>query len=155
MLASAEALSPLLGLLVGEITGRMVPERWFRAIAALLLLALGVLLLREAADDDAEGEILERAPLLGALAVGADEFGFGLTLPYLHAYAALPALIIAAQAPLAVGLGLWLGDRGRSLVWLRWVPSIGVLLLAVAAALSAVGVDVPLGLGIVKMIGKA
>lgn len=122
----------------------MIPGRWFTAVAALLLILLGIMLLREAQEDEAD-ELLERAPFAAAVAVGADEFGFGLTLPYLHAYALLPAVIVAIQAPIAVFIGLSLGGRLRGIRWLRWVPPAGVLCLGILAALAAAGVPVPVG----------
>lgn len=144
LLVLAEASAPLLGFLIGGLTGRLVPPRLFGAIAAVLLLLLSVMLLREAGEDaDEAEELLERTPLLAAVAVGADEFGFGLTLPYLHAYALLPAALIALQAPIAVGLGFSLGDRARRVLWLRWVPPIGVLVLGVLEALAAFGFGIP------------
>lgn len=137
-------MGPLLGIFVGGLFGRLIPARWFTAVAAILLILLGLMLLREAREDESD-EILQKAPLAAAVAVGADEFGFGLTLPYLHAYALLPALIVAVQAPIAVSIGLALGGRLRGIGWLRWVPAAGVLCLGVLAALAAAGVPVPVG----------
>ncbi|HEV2471653.1 MAG TPA: manganese efflux pump [Chthonomonadales bacterium] len=110
--AMFEAAMPLIGLLVGS---RLLPaSRWTEAAAALLLVAVGALSIREyfheeerAASPDLKGARLA----LAGLSVSLDELAVGFSLGLLRVPVAPAVIYIGAQAFLLTFLGLLIGRR--------------------------------------------
>jgi len=121
--AAAEGLMPAVGLFLGRPLGDAI-GRWAVYIAAALLVATGVWLLREGLggdDDDEPGgetaKIMRAAtarglPLVGiALSVSLDELAMGFSFGVLRV-PVVPALVAIALQALVVSLGgQWIGQR--------------------------------------------
>lgn len=148
--ATAEGLMPAVGLLVGRPLGQAVGQ-WAIFVAAALLIATGLWLLREGLeegddddDDDGESAKLLRAatsrglPLVGiALSVSMDELAVGFSFGVLRV-PIVPALVAIALQALVVSLGgLWLGKRVGRALGERAEVAAGVVLCLLGVALVA------------------
>jgi putative Mn2+ efflux pump MntP len=110
---AVEVAMPLLGTAVGQAVGHAVGSR-ADYLAGAALVALGAYMLL--GDDEAESPgVLARArgmAVIGlAISVSLDELAIGFSAGLLHLPLFWAILLIAAQALLAVQLGLRLGDR--------------------------------------------
>lgn len=146
--ATAEGLMPAVGLLVGRPLGQAVGQ-WAIFVAAALLIATGLWLLREGLeegddDDDGESAKLLRAatsrglPLVGiALSVSMDELAVGFSFGVLRV-PIVPALVAIALQALVVSLGgLWLGKRVGRALGERAEVAAGIVLCLLGVALVA------------------
>jgi putative Mn2+ efflux pump MntP len=147
--AAADGLMPAVGLLLGRPLGTAT-GRWAVYVAAALLVATGVWMMREGLerdDDDGPGERDEEAmvlrasagglPLLAAaLSVSLDELAVGFSFGVLRLPVG-PALVVIALQALCVSLfGLWLGRRVGVAVGERAELLAGLVLCLLGVALA-------------------
>jgi putative Mn2+ efflux pump MntP len=146
--ATAEGLMPAVGLLLGRPLGDAIGTGAVY-LAAVLLIATGVWLLREGLedDDDADDEpggeaarIMSAAtargwPLLGiALSVSLDELAMGFSFGVLRV-PVVPALgAIALQALVVSVIGQWIGQRVGAALSERAEVAAGVVLCLLGLA---------------------
>jgi len=152
--AICEGLMPAVGLIVGRPLGQAFGH-WSLYVAAVLLIITGLWILRDALEDDDDGETsaVTRAvatggiPLVGvALSVSLDELAVGFSFGVLR-LPVVPAIIAIALQALVLGLcGQWLGAKvGRTIGGRAEMVSGGVLCVLgiglACARLSGVGVS--------------
>jgi putative Mn2+ efflux pump MntP len=117
VLASFEAVMPIVGVVVGRGVGTVVGDLAAYA-AALVIVGAGVVLLRADAEEDRERErlrLLARAKgtaVLGlGLGISLDELAIGFGLGLLEVSLPLVVIFLGVQAFAASQLGLRLGGR--------------------------------------------
>lgn len=114
--AAFEGGMPLLGLLLGRGLSSTLSEA-AGYLAAIILIIVGLLAIREALGDDDEGKVVadigedNRRLLLAGLSVSLDEFAVGFALGALNVSLGLALGYVAVQAFTLTFLGLWLGTR--------------------------------------------
>ena len=141
--AGVEAIMPIIGFVAGGVAGRAgAIAPW---LAACLLAATGIWILREACEGDDEiEEAIERAGKGGialfaaAFSVGFDELAAGVALGALKQPLAPVLVAITVQALIASLLGLSLGRRLGEHAGKRAGGLAGIALIALAAALAVV-----------------
>ncbi|MFD1676457.1 manganese efflux pump MntP family protein [Alicyclobacillus fodiniaquatilis] len=110
----AEALMPLIGLLIGKGAGRLIGD-WASLIGGIALLAVAVWLIFFEDEDDEE-EKLERnlvgwTLILTALSISLDELAVGFSIGLVGVPIALTIILIALQAFVFTFLGLTFGSK--------------------------------------------
>ncbi len=110
-----EGLMPVVGLLLGQGLSSALSEIAAYA-AAIILIIVGLLAIREALSDDEEGVSAaladdNRRLLLTGLSVSLDEFAVGFSLGVLKVPLGLALGYVAVQAFALTFVGLWLGQR--------------------------------------------
>jgi putative Mn2+ efflux pump MntP len=140
ILTAFEAGMPVIGLLAGAGLGLAVGG-WANYIAAGVLGAVGVLMLRSSDDEDEERKVrlLESARgwavvVLG-LGISVDELAIGFGVGLLRLPFLLLIVLIAAQAFVAAQLGMRLGSRVADATRQTAGRVAGLLLLLAAALL--------------------
>lgn len=115
VMASFEAVMPLIGLLLGRGLGQIVGDA-ADYIAIVVLAAVGVWMILNDDDDEAE----KAARFVGAhgwvlvaigISISLDELAIGFTIGLLHVSIWLAVLLIGLQAFIVSQLGLRLGTR--------------------------------------------
>jgi putative Mn2+ efflux pump MntP len=112
--ACAEAIMPLIGLLIGKVAGQIIGE-WASLIGGIALLAVSVWLIFFEDEDDEE-EKLERS-LVGwtlivtALSISLDELAVGFSIGLVGIPIVLTIVLIALQAFVFTFLGLTFGSK--------------------------------------------
>ncbi|MDQ6693239.1 MAG: manganese efflux pump MntP family protein [Chloroflexota bacterium] len=136
-----EGLMPLVGLLAGQGLSASLGE-WAGYLAAVLLIVVGLLAIREALSDEEDSEGVLRADdlsgkrlLLVGLSVSLDELAVGFSLGVLAVPVGLALVYIAAQAFALTFLGLALGGRLGERVGERAELASGVVLSLLGVAL--------------------
>jgi putative Mn2+ efflux pump MntP len=117
--ACAEALMPLIGVLIGKGSGHFVGS-WSSLIGGILLLAVAVWLIFFE-DEDGEEEKLERnlvgwTLIVTALSISLDELAVGFSIGFIHVPIVLTIVLIAVQAFLFTMIGLLFGARIKPLL---------------------------------------
>lgn len=112
--ACAEALMPLIGLLIGKGAGRLIGN-WASLVGGVALLAVAVWLIFFE-DDDEEEEKLERnligwTLMLTALSISLDELAVGFSIGLIGVPVALTIVLIAFQAFIFTFAGLTFGSK--------------------------------------------
>jgi manganese efflux pump family protein len=110
-----EGLMPVVGLLLGQGLRSALSEIATYA-AAIILIIVGLLGIREARSDEGEGVSAavaddNRRLLLTGLSVSLDEFAVGFSLGVLKVPLGLALGYVAVQAFALTFVGLWLGTR--------------------------------------------
>ncbi|OFW75064.1 MAG: hypothetical protein A2201_04225 [Alicyclobacillus sp. RIFOXYA1_FULL_53_8] len=129
--AGAEALMPLIGLLIGKGTGRLFGD-WASLIGGIALLGLASWLI-VFEDEDEEETKLQRnlvgwTLLVTALSISLDELAVGFSIGLIGVPIALTILLISIQAFLFTFLGLTFGSKLKPYLG-EWVEKLagGVL----------------------------
>lgn len=111
----AQMVMALAGALGGQ---RLEPliERWDHWVAFILLLVVGGRMIREAFDDDGEGEertshLAVGTVLLLAIATSIDSLAVGLTLPTLNLSPVSSSVVIGVVTSICSLGGAWLGVK--------------------------------------------
>ncbi len=137
ILATFEALMPLVGLAAGSLLGHAVAGA-ADYVAVAVLLGVGIAILREK-DDELPMDFARRSHGLGAvglgLSVSLDELAIGFTIGLLGLPVLLVVALIAAQAFLASQAGSSLGRRLGERLRERAGQIAGVVLLALGLVL--------------------
>lgn len=112
--ACAEALMPLIGLLIGKGAGRLIGD-WASLIGGIALLAVAVWLVFFEDEDDEE-EKLERnlvgwTLILTGLSISLDELAVGFSIGLVGVPVALTIVLIALQAFIFTFVGLTFGSK--------------------------------------------
>lgn len=129
--ATAEALMPLVGLLIGKTAGHWIGD-WAALIGGLALIVMGIWLFFFEDDDDEE-EKLERNlvgwTLIGtALSISVDELAVGFSIGLVGVPVALTIILIAIQAFIFTVLGLTFGARLKRYVG-EWTEKLAGVVL--------------------------
>lgn len=130
--AFAEALMPLVGLVVGRLLGQAIGN-WAALIGAVALMALGAWLLFFESEDD-EGERLQRnltgwTLLLTALSISVDELAVGFSIGLIGIPVGLTIVLIALQAFVFTSLGITFGSKFKRFLG-EWAEKLAGILLA-------------------------
>lgn len=140
VMASFEAVMPLIGLLLGRGLGQIVGDA-ADYIAIVVLAAVGVWMILNDDDDEAE----KAARFVGAhgwvlvaigISISLDELAMGFTIGLLHLNLWLAIVLIGAQAFLFAQLGLRLGGRLNEMMRERAEQLAGLALLGLATLLA-------------------
>lgn len=112
--AGAEAVMPLIGLLIGKGFGQLIGH-WASLIGGIALLAVAVWLIFFEDDDDEE-EQLERdlvgwTLIVTALSISLDELAVGFSVGLIGIPVALTIILIAVQAFVFTFIGLTFGTK--------------------------------------------
>lgn len=112
--ACAEAVMPLVGLLIGKGAGHFIGD-WASFIGGIALLAVAVWLIFFENEDDAD-EKLERnlvgwTLIVTALSVSLDELAVGFSIGLVGVPIVLTIMLIAVQAFIFTFLGLTFGSK--------------------------------------------
>ena len=131
LFGGAQALMPTLGWWLGEAVGRWVAsiDHW---VAFLVLGALGVKMLREAATFEPQKDASPRSlrMLLGlALATSIDAFAVGITLPLLDAPFALSIVTIGLVTMVLTAVGSVAGRHFSAMLGRRLDAFGGIVLI--------------------------
>lgn len=143
ILTAFEAGMPVIGFLAGAGLGTAIGA-WANYAAAIVLAAVGVLMLKpDAADDDEERQLrlLESARgwafLVLGLGISVDELAIGFGVGLLRLPFVLLIVLIAAQAFAAAQLGMRLGSRMAESARHGAVRIAGLLLVLAALLVAA------------------
>ncbi|MCZ8516595.1 manganese efflux pump [Paenibacillus filicis] len=117
--ACAEALMPLIGLLIGNSSGQLMGH-WSSIVGGILLLAVAVWLIFFE-DEEEEEEKLERnlvgwTLLVTALSISLDELAVGFSIGLIGVPIALTIVLIAVQAFVFTSIGLAFGAKLKPLL---------------------------------------
>ena len=112
--AGAEAVMPVVGLVIGQAAGRVIGD-WASLIGGLALLGVAVWLMFFEDEDDEE-EKLERelvgwTLILTALSISLDELAVGFSIGMIGVPVALTIILIAVQAFIFTLVGLTFGAK--------------------------------------------
>lgn len=112
--AGAEAVMPVVGLIIGQTAGRVIGD-WASLIGGLAVLGVAVWLMFFE-DEDAEEEKLERdlvgwTLILTALSISLDELAVGFSIGMIGVPVALTILLVAVQAFIFTLVGLTFGAK--------------------------------------------
>lgn len=112
--ASAEALMPVVGLIIGQTAGRVIGD-WAALVGGLALVAVAVWVMFFEDEDDEE-EKLERelvgwTLVLTALSISLDELAAGFSIGMIGVPVAWTIVLIAVQAFLFTLVGLTFGSK--------------------------------------------
>jgi putative Mn2+ efflux pump MntP len=139
LLSLFEAAMPLVGLLLGRVTGGAVGSAGdYVAFAILAVVGLWMLVTDEEAEKRRLADLTTaRGLALVALgiSVSLDELAMGLSVGLLHLSVWLAVILIGAQAFLIAQLGMRLGARGGEALSERAERSAGLALIALAVLL--------------------
>ncbi len=129
--ASAEALMPVAGLIIGQIVGRVIGDG-AALVGGLALVAVAVWMIFFEDEDD-EGEPHEREPVgwtlvLTALSISLDELAVGFSIGTIGVPVALTIALIAVQAFVFALAGLTFGSRLKRYVG-EWTETFTGLVL--------------------------
>jgi len=117
--ACAEAVMPLIGLLIGRGTGALVGT-YANLIGGVVLLAVAVWLVFFADEDDEEEKLARQLVgwtlVVTALSISLDELAVGFSIGLIGVPIALTIMLIAAQAFVFTFLGLTFGRRIKPLL---------------------------------------
>ncbi len=112
--ACAEAVMPLLGLLIGQGVGQFVGN-WASFLGAMALLAVAVwFIFFEDEDDDEEKRkrnLVGWTLMLTALSISLDELAVGFSIGFIGVPIALTILLIACQAFVFTMVGFTFGSK--------------------------------------------
>jgi len=112
--ASAEALMPLIGLLVGSAAGQLI-GRYAGALGGVALVVIAIWLLFFGDEDEEQEKFARqfrgRTLLLTALSISMDELAVGFSIGLIGVPVTLTIVLIAVQAFLFTILGLTFGSR--------------------------------------------
>jgi len=131
--AGAEALMPIVGLIIGQTAGRVIGD-WTSLVGGLALVAMaGWLMFFE--DEDDEEEKLERelvgwTLVLTALSISLDELAVGFSIGMIGVPVAWTIVLIAVQAFLLTLVGLTFGGKLKRYVG-EWAEKFAGLVLGV------------------------
>jgi putative Mn2+ efflux pump MntP len=132
--ACAEAIMPLIGLLIGKGAGILVGN-WASLIGGILLLGVAAWLIFFE-DEDEEEEKLERnlvgwTLIMTAVSISLDELAVGFSIGFIGVPVALTIIFIALQAFIFTFLGLTFGSRFKRFLgeWSEKVAGIALGLL--------------------------
>ncbi|MBA2481195.1 MAG: manganese efflux pump [Planctomycetes bacterium] len=130
---------PIIGVLAGSWLSSSA-ARWPGIAAAVALIVIGALAIREAWADEAEDD--HRSPpiavwplMLMGFSASLDEAAVGLSLGALGAQLGFAIVFIAAQAFMLTFLGLWLGRRLGAEFGERAEMAAGIILVLLGIAL--------------------
>jgi putative Mn2+ efflux pump MntP len=130
--ACAEAIMPLIGLLIGKGAGILVGN-WASLIGGVLLLGVAAWLIFF---EDEEEEKLERnlvgwTLIMTAVSISLDELAVGFSIGFVGVPVALTIILIALQAFIFTFLGLTFGSRFKRFLgeWSEKVAGIVLSLL--------------------------
>ncbi len=112
--AGAEAVMPVVGVVIGQTAGRVIGD-WASLIGGLALLGVAVWLMFFEDEDDEE-EKLERelvgwTLILTALSISLDELAVGFSIGMIGVPVALTIILIAVQAFIFTLVGLTFGAK--------------------------------------------
>jgi len=112
--ACAEALMPLIGLIIGQGAGRLIGS-WASLVGGIALLAIAVWLI-VFEDEDDEEEMMERnligwTLIVTALTISLDELAVGFSIGLVGVPITLTIILIACQAFIFTFLGLTYGSK--------------------------------------------
>ncbi len=129
--ACAEALMPLIGLLIGKGAGRLIGV-WASLIGGFVLLAVAVWLIFFEEEDDEE-EKLERnlagwTLILTALSISLDELAVGFSIGLVGVPVALTIILIALQAFVFTFVGLTFGFKLKPFLG-EWAEKLAGIIL--------------------------
>lgn len=112
--AVAEALMPLVGLLIGRGAGHLI-GRWASLVGGIALLAVAVWLIFFEDEDDEEEKIERQLAgwmlIATAISISLDELAVGFSIGLIGVPIALTIVLIAVQAFLFTVLGLTFGSK--------------------------------------------
>lgn len=117
--ASAEALTPLVGLLIGKVAGEFIGH-WASLIGGMALLAVAIWFLFFEKEKEEE-EKLERnlvgwTLIVTALSISLDELAVGFSIGLIDVPIVLTMMLIALQAFVFTLVGLTFGSRLKPLL---------------------------------------
>ena len=129
--AGAEALMPVVGLIIGQTAGRVIGD-WASLVGGLALLAVAVWLVFFEDEDDEE-EKLERelvgwTLVLTALSISLDELAVGFSIGLIGVPVAVTIILIAVQAFLFTLVGLSFGPKLKRCLG-EWAEKVAGLVL--------------------------
>ncbi|SHJ74554.1 Putative Mn2+ efflux pump MntP [Alicyclobacillus tolerans] len=112
--ACAEAVMPLVGLLIGKGVGQLIGD-WASLIGGIVLLCVAIWLIFFEDEDDEE-EKLERnlvgwTLIITALSISLDELAVGFSIGLIGVPVVLTIILVALQAFLFTIIGLTFGSR--------------------------------------------
>ncbi|MDB5086001.1 MAG: hypothetical protein JWN30_2887, partial [Bacilli bacterium] len=131
--ACAEALMPLVGLLIGKVAGAFIGH-WAAIIGGVALLAVAVWLIFFEDEDEAE-EKLERnligwTLILTALSISVDELAVGFSIGLIGVPVGLTIILIALQAFVFTYAGLTFGKKLKPFLG-EWAEKLAGIVLGV------------------------
>lgn len=134
--ALAEALMPLVGLMIGQGAGALIGH-WTSAVGGVVLLALAVwqLLFDNDQEDDSKARALSGYMLLiTALGISVDELAVGVSIGLIGVPVVWTIVLIAVQAFAFTVLGVTFGRRLAPYLgeWVEKLPGIVLGLLGVS-----------------------
>lgn len=108
--ACAEAVMPLLGLLIGSLAGHFIGD-WASVIGGLVLmgLALWMMFFEDEDDDNAAKELLGWSLFVTALSISVDELAVGVSIGLVGVPIAWTIFLVALQAFVFTFIGLTFG----------------------------------------------
>ncbi len=129
--AGAEALMPMVGLIIGQTAGRIIGD-WASLMGGLALIAVAIwMLVFEDEDDEEEKlgrELIGWTLVLTALSISLDELAVGVSIGLIGVPVALTIVLIAVQAFLFTMGGLTLGAKLKRYVG-EWAEKFAGLIL--------------------------
>jgi manganese efflux pump family protein len=141
--ACAEAIMPLIGILIGKGAGLLVGN-WASLIGGVLLVGVAAWLIFFEDEDDEE-EKLERnlvgwTLIMTAVSISLDELAVGFSIGFVGVPVALTIIFIALQAFIFTFLGLTFGSRFKRFLgeWSEKVAGISLGLLGFWIIIEAV-----------------
>ncbi|MCL6547663.1 MAG: manganese efflux pump MntP family protein [Alicyclobacillus sp.] len=112
--ACAEAIMPLIGLLIGKAAGRLVGD-WASLIGGIALVAVAVWLIVFEDEDEEEQKLARNLVgwtlVVTALSISLDELAVGFSIGLIGVPVILTIVLVAVQAFVFTFLGLTFGSR--------------------------------------------
>lgn len=141
--ACAEALMPLVGLLIGQLAGRLIGD-WASLLGGIVLLGVAAWLIFFE-DEDEEQEKFERTLtgwtlILTALSISVDELAVGFSIGLVGVPVALTIILIALQAFVFTFVGLTFGSKLKRYLgeWSEKLAGVVLALLGVWILIDAI-----------------